>query len=431
MTIVVGTDFSDEARHAVRAAGLLARALSGTVHLVHVSEDPRAALVIRTPEEHLLSEDRKKLVQAAEDLSRELGIAVTSELEAGAVVDQLCDAAERNLADLLVIGTGGRTRSFVGGTAERVVRNVRVPVLAVRAPQPFEAWLSGQRTLRVLVGSDLGAAARDAEDFVSLLDRAGPIEVQVACVAHPADTHARYNLTPPQNVNLLDPSATALVLRDLDAQGARLSFRDRRQVRVVPGTAQAETHLAILAEQADVVVIGARKRSWLAEAWYGSVASGLLRNAPTNVICVPRALVAPKLPSHTRARVVVAATDFSALGDEAVRVALSMIDPGATLHVVHVLSGILENEIEERAGAHRQLRQRLPVDLEGREVRVEVLAGHPAEAITGFARRVGADALCLGSHGRSGVGALVLGSTSHEVLGLSHVPVLIVPPKRD
>jgi nucleotide-binding universal stress UspA family protein len=430
MTIVVGTDFSEEACRAVRVAGLLARALSESVHLVHVSEDPRAVLVIRTPEEHLLSEDRKKLAQAAEELSRELGVPVSAELEAGTVVDQLCDVAERHVADLLVIGAGGRARSFVGGTAERVVRNVRVPVLAVRTSSPFENWLSDQRPLQVLVGSDLGAAARDAEGFVGLLDRAGPIEVQVACVAHPADTHARYDLPPPKDANVLDPSASQLVLRDLDAQAAGFAWRDRRRTRVVAGTANAETHLAILAEHADVILIGARKRSFLAEAWYGSVASGLLRNAPTNVICVPRSLVAPKLPSRPRPQIVVAATDFSALGDETVRVALGMIDPGAMLHVVHVLSGILENEIEERAGAYHQLQRRVPTELEGREVRVEVLAGHPAEAIVGFSRRVGADTLCLGSHGRSGVSALVLGSTSQEVLSRSHIPVLIVPPER-
>jgi len=185
-----------------------------------------------------------------------------------------------------------------------------------------------------------------------------------------------------------------------------------------------------LAEQADLVVVGARKRSWLAEAWYGAVASGVLRNAPTSVVCVPRAIVPPKLPTRTRPRVVVAATDFSDLGDEAVRAALAMIDPGATLHLVHVLSGILESEAEERVAAHRQLRQRVPAALDGRDVQLDVLVGRPAEAIVSFARRVGAEGLCLGSRGRSGVSALVLGSTSQEVLARAEVPVLLVPPVR-
>jgi len=431
MTIVVATDFSQGASHAMRIAGLLAKAVSLPLHLVHVSEDPRAPLVIRTSEERLLVEDRRKLNEAAEALRRDYGVPVAIELEAGRVVDQVCAVAERHVADLLVIGSPPGSHSLVGSTAEKIVRSVRVPVLAVRSPAALETWLTTDRPLRILVGSDLGAASREAEGFLTLLDRAGPIDVQVVCVADPVGTHARYDLPPPYDMNVLEPAAAQLALRDLTAQGDAFAWKERRHPRVIASTARADTHLAILGEHADLVVVGARKRSWLAEAWQGSVASGVLRTSPTSVVCVPRGLATAKLPLRARPRIVVAATDFSALGDEAVRTALSMIDPGATLHLVHVLTGVLENEAEERIAAHRQLRRRVPEELEGRQVHVDVLVGHPAEAITGFARRVGADSLCLGSHGRSGAGALVLGSTSHEVVAHADIPVLIVPPARE
>jgi len=92
--------------------------------------------------------------------------------------------------------------------------------------------------LRVLVGSDLGVASRDAESFLTLLDRAGALDVQVTCVAHPVDTHARYDLPPPRDLNVLEPTAEQLVLRDLAAQGEAFPWKDRRHPRVVAGNGE-------------------------------------------------------------------------------------------------------------------------------------------------------------------------------------------------
>lgn len=62
-------------------------------------------------------------------------------------------------------------------------------------------------------------------------------------------------------------------------------------------------------------------------------------------------------------------------------------------------------------------------------VRCEPLTVEHARAADGIvetARSVGADLIVMGSHGRSGVARLVLGSVATKVLQLSPVPVLIV-----
>ncbi len=43
------------------------------------------------------------------------------------------------------------------------------------------------------------------------------------------------------------------------------------------------------------------------------------------------------------------------------------------------------------------------------------------------ARRSGADLIVMGSHGRTGVARVLLGSVASKVLMLSAVPVMIVP----
>lgn len=49
-----------------------------------------------------------------------------------------------------------------------------------------------------------------------------------------------------------------------------------------------------------------------------------------------------------------------------------------------------------------------------------------AEVIVHHARDRGADQIVIGSHGRSAIGGLLLGSVSHEVLKRSPIPVLVV-----
>lgn len=66
---------------------------------------------------------------------------------------------------------------------------------------------------------------------------------------------------------------------------------------------------------------------------------------------------------------------------------------------------------------------------ETKDVQLEtvVLEGvSPAEQIVEAARRSGADAIVMASHGRTGVARLILGSVAESVLKLSHVSVLIV-----
>jgi nucleotide-binding universal stress UspA family protein len=55
-------------------------------------------------------------------------------------------------------------------------------------------------------------------------------------------------------------------------------------------------------------------------------------------------------------------------------------------------------------------------------------AGQAAREIVDTARSQGADLIVMGSRGLSDIGGLFVGSVTHKVLQLSHVPVLIVRP---
>jgi len=62
----------------------------------------------------------------------------------------------------------------------------------------------------------------------------------------------------------------------------------------------------------------------------------------------------------------------------------------------------------------------------GLECRVQhVYANQPYEAIIKAAEASGCDAICMASHGRRGVSALLIGSETAKVLTHSRIPVLV------
>jgi nucleotide-binding universal stress UspA family protein len=50
---------------------------------------------------------------------------------------------------------------------------------------------------------------------------------------------------------------------------------------------------------------------------------------------------------------------------------------------------------------------------------------HPHEAIIAAAKQMGCDLIVMGSHGRSGIAAVVLGSVTNKVLTHTSIPVLV------
>lgn len=61
----------------------------------------------------------------------------------------------------------------------------------------------------------------------------------------------------------------------------------------------------------------------------------------------------------------------------------------------------------------------------------EKVSGVVHEKITAEATRWGADLIVIGTHGRRGVGRLVMGSSAENVLRLAKVPVLLVRAAQD
>lgn len=122
-------------------------------------------------------------------------------------------------------------------------------------------------------------------------------------------------------------------------------------------------------------------------------------------------------------RRVVFATDFSPAAREAETLARELArQAGATLHLVHVLP--LASSPGEAAQRLATIEAAFGAGLQGVTA---LLFGSAARAIVAYARAQGADLIVVGTHGRTGVSRMLMGSVAEAVARLAPCPVLTVP----
>jgi nucleotide-binding universal stress UspA family protein len=146
-TILVPHDFSSSANHATAIARDEAKLHGGTIVLLHVIDLPYQLSpdsMIVPPEAGAPISVKQYAIESAEahlqDIARRLakdGATATAVVAFGNPVDEINQAVSDHKADLVVMGTHGRTglrHLMAGSVAERVVRSSKVPVLTIRHP---------------------------------------------------------------------------------------------------------------------------------------------------------------------------------------------------------------------------------------------------------------------------------------------------------
>jgi universal stress protein A len=140
--ILFPTDFSPFGAEALRWATALARDSGAKLIIVHVEEPPMAyggGEMYLGAEQGDREELRKSLVQVVPADSK---VAFEHKLLVGDPATAIVEAADQENADLIVIGTHGRTgltRLLMGSVAEAVVRRAKCPVLTVKHPSALPA----------------------------------------------------------------------------------------------------------------------------------------------------------------------------------------------------------------------------------------------------------------------------------------------------
>ncbi len=171
--------------------------------------------------------------------------------------------------------------------------------------------------------------------------------------------------------------------------------------------------------QADLIVTGRRERGDLKRIMVGDATRKVVGLAPCNVMVVPRG-------AHPPQHGLLVGTDGSELGDLAARGAIEMA--GYCQLPLTIASIAVPGQSEERRKEGVDAVQRLQG--EARERGIEASGtfeeGRPEITLLEVARRDNRDLIVVGSHGRTGIKRLLMGSVSERVIGGADCPVLVI-----
>lgn len=170
---------------------------------------------------------------------------------------------------------------------------------------------------------------------------------------------------------------------------------------------------------AGVIVIGRRGKRGLARLRVGDTAVKVIGHSESTVLVCPRA-------ARLWEKRVLAATDGSRHSEAAVGAAGHLAkQAGLPVTVVSVVtashSAARRREAEQAVAAAVQRLKDMGVAAEGK-----IVEGRPDEATVKTAEAVGADLIVVGSHGRTGLERVLLGSTTERVINQTSTAVLVV-----
>jgi nucleotide-binding universal stress UspA family protein len=185
-----------------------------------------------------------------------------------------------------------------------------------------------------------------------------------------------------------------------------------------------QPHAAIVAEvesiQPDLVVMGRRGKHGLGDLLMGSVTARVIGHSPVNVLVVPRG------GSIGFQRILVA-SDGSVHSEITWELALSMAKQAASQLIAVAVAPEEGDIIEAQALVHRLLTaaNRAGMPLKG----ISPQGVAPDAGIIHQAIKNEVDLIIMGSHGRTGLKRLLMGSVTERVIGQSPCPVLVVKMK--
>jgi nucleotide-binding universal stress UspA family protein len=412
MRIAVATDFSEQAQRAGEAGAALAKKLGAAMVMVH-------AIAPAPPEGQADSDGGRSQLAAVAESMRGLGLRVEVEEARGYAEEAIAAAASRLGARLLVIGTHGRRaplRWILGSVAERTLQASEVPVLVVGDDaQALVDWAAGARPLRVTVALESATPTDPLVELARLFHAAGACTLTFVHVASRA---------------LLEGPLPGLLARSLRAKLAGLGA----DLQLIPDGAGVAPALARFLDDhpCDLMLVGVHSRSGVDFPRTAEVARSLLHRRMGPVLGIPLADAESRAAEQPSIQSILAPTDLSALGDRAVAYAFAMAPPGASITLLHVHDpGAAPAPLDDEVRLDLELRlcSLIPPDARARQLATQILvvAGSvPARAIIDTATRLGCDIVCMGSHGRSALGRMVLGSVADEVVHGFPKPVLIV-----
>ena len=284
--IVVTTDFSAAANHAIQRAAYIAAQCQAELCVLHVVHPLDLYPGVELPSGFLMQQEQALEVQGetqlealAASLHERFNIAVTAATRIGRVHTEIVDYAAHINAALLVLGARGEHNALMnlllGSTIERVARLAACPVLIVRNPDtaPYQ---------QVIAALDFSAASRDAPAWARTLAPDARIEI-----VHVYDSaqDVRMRRTGVMEDWILSQREQALSAAELQLGALLTALGDERITRkVLTGYPPTELCARQAALPADLIVLGRHGKHRMKEWLLGSVSKNVAQTASCDVL---------------------------------------------------------------------------------------------------------------------------------------------------
>jgi nucleotide-binding universal stress UspA family protein len=242
----------------------------------------------------------------------------------------------------------------------------------------------------------------------------------LGAIYYPDDAAAHYGFEAKTLVDS-DLEVEKLIRRDLLR---KFGATENVEARALRGLGRIGDHVCELAKEArvDAIIVGTTQKTGMGRL--GSVSSVIISDASQSVICVPpnanvQTMFVPRLHSA------LVATDLSTFANRAVPFAFALTDEGGEVHIAHVIDD--DDKINEPE-ILKALTALAPQSMQ-RSVHAHILRGDDAaQTIAQAAARLGVDAICIASHGRSGITRALVGSVADKLLRATRKPILVLRP---
>jgi len=290
--VLCPVDFSEISQHALDHAAAIARWYEARLTLLYVfanlpTMDLPPLVLEDADRERLLSDLRQMAAAVPRDVPVEFSIQ-----EAGFVHEEILAQLGATHADLLVLGTHGRSgfqRLFLGSVTEKVIRKTTCPTLVVPPRAPDVPAGSPIQFRRILCAVDFSESSLDA--LAHAINMAEEANAQLT-VLHVVEFPLMLNVEPTM------PAVDLSRLREAAASDGRRKLEElipeeartycTLDTAVVEGRAYREILRQATERQSDLIVMSAHGRGALDLLVFGSTTHHVIRASACPVLIVRR-----------------------------------------------------------------------------------------------------------------------------------------------
>jgi nucleotide-binding universal stress UspA family protein len=290
--LLVATDFSAPARHAVMRSAALAQQLKAALHITHIiepsfTEHLKALLKLdqQQTQQHAETNAKLQLNALMVAVNEQNDIQPTVSLQSGSLLPTLAEKVAQYAADLVLVSSKGEDfirHWTLGSTAERLIRLLTCPMLVVKQ----STQVSYRRVMIAVDFSDWSLSS------IQLAQQIAPDAHYVLAHVFDVPEEGKLRMAGVNEFDIINYRNELMQERQVDlkrlAQQAGLSDAQWSPL-VMKGNASSRLLEAEEEQDIDLIVLGKHGKGWFEEMLLGSTTKHLLTDSNTDLLIAQRA----------------------------------------------------------------------------------------------------------------------------------------------